>query len=115
MQRHTDSRNKDSIQISLRIDKETDNMLCKIMQETGQTKSQVIKKRLKENNGNIEIKNGTKIAEGLFNIQLLLKQLKDDDSVKVKIESTCDCVIQELYKLFNKGGNFDGNSESDKC
>lgn len=102
-------------QISVRLDPEIDKMLERLAEKTGQNKTQVVNRLLNPDSANIEIIDGTKIAALLFNIQCLLKQLPKDDSVRVKVEAACDLLTQELYDLFNKGGNSNGNSESDKC
>lgn len=102
-------------QISVRLDPEIDEMLERIKQKTGQNKSRLINRILKQNSADIIIIDSTKIAASLFDIRRLLKQMPDDDSVKAKVEAACDLLTQELYDLFDKGGDSNGNSESDKC
>lgn len=102
-------------QISVRLDPEIDEMLERIKQKTGQNKSRLINRILKQNSADIIIIDSTKIAASLFDIRRLLKQMPDDDSVKAKVEAACDLLAQELYDLFDKGGDSNGNSESDKC
>lgn len=105
----------DEHKLSVRIAPEIDEMIDRLVEKTGQNKTQVVNRLLNPDSANIEIIDGTKIAASLFNIQCLLKKLPDDDSVRVKVEAACDLLTQELYDLFNKGGNSNGNSESDKC
>lgn len=98
-----------TIQLSVRIDKSTDDRISKVMKETGMNKSQVVKMLLNPQTDNIQIKDGTKIAERLFDIELLLRNTEDED-IRLKVSETCKQLINELYNVFTKGDDESGNN-----
>lgn len=98
-----------TIQLSVRIDKSTDERISKVMKETGMNKSQVVKMLLNPQTDNIQIKDGTKIAERLFDIELLLRNTEDED-IRLKVSEACKQLINELYNVFTKGDDESGNN-----
>ena len=98
-----------TIQLSVRIDKSTDDRISKVMKETGMNKSQVVKMLLNPQTDNIQIKDGTKIAERLFDIELLLRNTEEED-IRLKVSEACKKLINELYNVFTKGDDESGNN-----
>lgn len=105
-------RDKNSIQLCVRISPEIDNKIHKIIAETGMTKSNVVKKLLMESD-DIQIKDGEKIAAELFKIRVLLEKNLYDGECKHQIKECCDLLMTEIYELFAKGGDESGDTKGD--
>lgn len=105
-------KNINSVQLSVRIDVQTDNKIKKIVADTGQTKSQVVKKLLNQS-CDIEIKDGSKIASELFKIRCILEKNTYDEKMVTTVKDCCDLLTREIYKFITKGGADVGDLKSD--
>lgn len=98
--------------VSVRLDDETAKKLEQLCEETGKSQSEVIRTMIAQNNS-LEIIDGSKIAAELHEIRLLLeKGGVYDKETKKNIKSMCDTLIKCMYLLFTKGGEQDGDCES---
>lgn len=95
-----------SIQLSVRIDEETDSRIRTIMNDTGKTKSQVVKNLLNQTD-TIEIKDGRKIAVELMKIHLLLAKNEYDQDIKNLVEEACNLITKEIYNVFKEDDHGD--------
>lgn len=102
---------KKSVQISVRISQETDEKLQKIMRETNKNRTQVINLIL-SNDSTVQFFDCRKIAAELFRIRTLLEKCPDEFCAQ-KIISVSNLLKMEIKRVFERGGESVGDSESD--
>lgn len=103
---------KNSKSVSVRLDAEATKKLEQLCKETGKSQSEIIRTIILQKNS-LAIIDGRKIATELHRIQLSLETGVYDKETEKSVKAMCETVIKLMYLLFTKGGEQDGDSESD--
>lgn len=103
---------KNNKSVSVRLNEEAAKKLERLCEETGKSQSEVIRMIILQKNS-LEIMDGRNIAAELHRIQLLLETGVYDKETEKSVKAMCETVIKLMYLLFTKGGEQDGDSESD--
>lgn len=89
--------------ISVRLDADTAKKLQIMVEQTGHTKSEVIVSLINQDY-QVPIIDGKKIAAELQELRLLIKKGNCTREQTYQVSAVCNLITEEIYKLFTSGG-----------